>query len=255
MSPHDLPTLNQNGFTLTELVVGLGLGLLVIAAATAAFGTSKQTWNTMAAADAVHANARIALRNIREQSQIAGAAYLKAVSNSEGRFSVDISSSEDLGQAAVAGIDGGKSIATLTLGHWHALDTFDCQGNTSSTHSTVRNDYKRNTNKELTCKDLNLSNSTYQALAEGVEDFQLRYAEVNPTAFTVQWKTANQVTTMSHVIAVEVCLVVASINTVNHTAPMTSNTGCQGEALAAEGRMRRSFKRVMALRNRDGVMP
>jgi type IV pilus assembly protein PilW len=144
---------------------------------------------------------------------------------------------------------------SLTLGHWHALDAIDCQGNASSTHSTVRNDYKLNSNKELTCKDLNLTNSTYQAVAEGVEDFQLRYAEANPMAQTIQWKTASQVTAMSQVIAIEVCLVVASINTVNHTQPSASHTGCQGEVLAADAHVRRTFKRVMALRNREGVMP
>jgi type IV pilus assembly protein PilW len=245
----------QRGFTMVELLIGMALSLLVIAAATTAYGTSKQTWSVMAAADAVHANARIALRNIREQSWAAGAAYLKATSNSDSRFSAEVSGNEEPGQAAIAGVNGSKYVESLTLGHWHAIDDIDCQGNASSTHSTVSNHYKLNTNKELTCKDLNLNNSTYQALAEGVEDFQLRYAEAHPVAQTVQWKTANQVTAMSQVIAIEVCLVVASINTVNHTKPSTINTGCQGEALASDGRVRRTFKRVMALRNRIDVMP
>jgi type IV pilus assembly protein PilW len=253
----------QQGYTLPELLIGMTLGLLVIAAATAAYGTSKQTWNAMAASDAVHANARMALRNIREQAHMAGAAYLQASSRSASHngiistinFNVEISPSEDGAQAAVAGVNGTKYVESLTLGHWHALDAVDCQGNTSSTHTSVRNDYKLNTNKELSCKDLNLTNSTYQALAEGVEDFQLRYAEVNLNTQTIQWRTANQVTNMTQVIAIEVCLRVASINTVHNTKPNPSYTGCQGEALPSDGRVRRTFKRVMALRNRDGVMP
>jgi type IV pilus assembly protein PilW len=245
----------QGGFTLPELLIGMALSLLVIAAATQAYGTSKQTWNAMAAADSMHANARIALRNIREQTQLAGAVYLQVGSSSNGRLSIDISANEDLGQAALAGANGSKHIESLTLGHWHAVEALDCQGNSGSTHSSVRNDYKLNTNRELTCKDLNLANSTYQALAEGVEDFQVRYAETNPAAQTLQWKTANQVTAMSQVTAIEVCLVVASINTVNAAKPIAMQTGCQGEALAADGRLRRTFRRVMALRNRDGVMP
>ena len=255
MNTHQIPKRAQLGFTFAELLIGMALSLLVIAAASTAYGTSKQTWNAMAAADSVHANARIALRNIREQSWTAGAAYLRAISNSDGRFSVDVSTSEDLGQAALAGVNGSKYVESLTLGHWHALDAIDCQGNASSTQSTVLNHYKINTNKELTCKDLNLNNSTYQALAEGVEDFQLRYAEANAVAQTVQWKTANQVTAMSQVIGLEVCVVVASITPINQTPPSVSHTGCQGEALAADGRMRRTFKRVIALRNRDDVMP
>jgi type IV pilus assembly protein PilW len=250
---HDTPS--QRGYTLPELLIGMALSLLVIAAATSAYGTSKQTWSAMAAADAVYANARVALRNIREQAQMAGAAYLKPVSNSDGKFTVDLSPSEDAGQAALAGVNGSKNIESLTLGHWHALDAIDCQGNTGSTHTSVRNDYKLNTNKELSCKDLNLTNSTYQALAEGVEDFQLRYAEVNPSAQSIQWKTANQVTDMTHVLAIEVCLRVASISTVHNTKPNASLKGCQDEALPTDGRVRRTFKRVMTLRNRDGVMP
>jgi prepilin-type N-terminal cleavage/methylation domain-containing protein len=173
MSPRQCTTPAQQGFTLPELLMGMALSLLVIAAATAAYGTSKQTWNAMAAADAVHANARVALRNIRAQAHMAGAAYLKA-HHSEGNFTVEISLSEDTGQAALAGVNGTKSVESLTLGHWHALDAMDCQGNTGSTLTSVRNDYKINTNQELSCKDLNPSNSTYQALAEGVEDFHLR---------------------------------------------------------------------------------
>jgi type IV pilus assembly protein PilW len=254
MSPYKNQTHTQKGHTLPELLIGMALGLLVIAAATAAYGTSKQTWHAMAAADAVHANARVALRNIREQAHMAGAAYLKA-NNNNGNFTVDISLNEDAGQAALAGSNGTKYVESLTLGHWHALDAIDCQGNTGSTHTSVRNDYKLNTNKELSCKDLNLTNSTYQALAEGVEDFQLRYAEANPSTQTLQWKTANQVTDITQVLAIEVCLRVASINTVHNAKPNSNLKGCQDETLPFDGRVRRTFKRVVALRNREEVMP
>ncbi len=248
------PHIAQRGYTLPELLMGMALSLLVVAAATSAYGTSKQTWNAMSAADAVHANARMALRNIREQAHMAGAAHLQT-HNTDGTFSVALSPSEDAEQASVAGVNGTKNIESITLGHWRALDAIDCQGNTGSTHTSVRNDYKLNTSKELSCKDLNLTNSTYQALAEGVEDFQLRYAEANPNTQTIQWTTANQVSDMTHVVAIEVCLRVASINTVHNTKPSANFSGCQGEAMPADGRVRRPFKRVVALRNRDGALP
>jgi type IV pilus assembly protein PilW len=254
MSSLKYSTCKQRGYTLPELLIGMTLGLLVIAAASAAYGTSKQTWNAMAASDAVHANARVALRNIREQVHIAGGAYLHA-NHSDDTFTVEISPAEEPEQAALSGVNGTQHVESLTLGHWHALDATDCQGNTGSSHNSVRNDYKLNANKELSCKDLNLSNSTYQALAEGVEDFQLRYAQANPSMQSIQWKTANQVTDMAQVLAIEVCLRVASVHTVNNTQHNPNNLGCQGEALPSDGRVRRTFKRVMTLRNRDGVMP
>ncbi|WP_310625270.1 PilW family protein [Limnohabitans sp.] len=247
--------LPQRGLTLPELLLGLGLGLLVTAAGLSAYGSSQQTWAAMAAADAVHANARMALHTVREQAHLAGGVYLSASNSSEGGITVDLSPTEEAGQAALAGVEGSKYVESLRLGHWHAFDALDCQGNTSSTQATVSNHYKLNTNKELTCKDLNLSGSTYQALAEGVEDFQLRYAEANPSSQTMQWKTADQVSAMSQVMAIEVCLRVASINTVHNAKPNADQTGCQGEALAADGRVRRVFKRVMTLHNRQGLMP
>ena len=249
------PTLAQHGYTLPELLIGLTLGLLVIAAATASYATSAHTWRAMAAADAVHANARVALRNIREQALMAGAAYLTAGNPIEGHFTVEVSPTEDVVQAALAGVNGSKYVESLTLGHWHALDATDCQGNTHSSHTSVRNDYKLNTNKELSCKDLNLVGSTYQALAEGVEDFQLHYAQANPNAQTIQWKTADQVSDMAQVLAIEVCVRVASVAAVHNIMSNASEAGCQGEALPVDGRMRRIFKRVIALRSRVGVMP
>ncbi len=254
MSNHHPHPHTQRGYTLPELLIGMALGLFVIAAATAGYSNSKQSWNTMAAANAIHANARFALRNIREQAQMSAAAYL-IESSTQGQFAVELSSSEEVGHAAVAGVNGTQYPESLTVGHWHALDAADCQGNTSSTHLTVRSDYKLNTRKELSCKDLNLTGSTYQALAEGVEEFQLRYAEADPNLQTIQWKTADQVHDMTQVLAIEVCLRIASLQTLHNTKPNHSHTGCQDEALQSDGHARRTFKSVIALRNRNGVMP
>lgn len=242
----------MQGHTLPELLIGLTLGLLIIAAANTVYGVSQQSWTAMAAADALHANARVALRNLREQAQLLGGSYLEAAPNA----TVRISPSEDIGQAALSGINSSKTIESVALGHWHVLDAVDCQGNSASTHSTVRNDFKLNNHKELTCKDLNLSNSTYQALAEGVEDFQVRYAQANPANQTLQWLSADQVTDMSHVMAIEVCLRMASLFVIH--SPISTSTkskGCLDEALVTDGRLRRVFTRVIALRNREGVLP
>lgn len=241
----------MQGHTLPELLISMTLSLLVIAAATSVYGVSQHSWATMAAADALHANARVALRNLREQAQVLGGAYLEVAPSN----TVRISPTEDVGQPALTGIHGSKTTESVTLGHWHALNAVDCQGNTASTHSTIRNDYKRNTHKELTCKDLNLPSSTYQALAEGVEDFQVRYAQADPVNHTLQWLTADQVTDMSHVMAIEICLRMASLAVFNSSASVQPKSkGCLDEPLVVDGRLRRVFKQVIALRNREGVM-
>jgi type IV pilus assembly protein PilW len=241
----------QHGHTLPELLIGLTLGLLVIAAATSAYGVSKQSWIAMTAADAVHANARVAMRNLQTSAQGAGGAYLEGMPD----HTVRLTATDETGHPSLAGINGSKTVESLTLGHWRALDALDCQGNTS-TQTTIRNDYKLNASKELTCKDLDLPGSTYQALAEGVEDFQVRYAQANPIQNTVQWLNADQVTSMSQVIAIEVCLRMASTLIVQSVQPINANNkGCSDETLVSDGRLRRVFKRVMALHNRDSVMP
>lgn len=242
----------QRGQTLPELLIGLTLGLWVIAAATSAYAVSKQSWLAMAAADAVHANARVVMRNLENSAHSAGAAYLEPAPDN----TVRLSFAEATGHPAIAGVNGSKTVESLTLGHPRALDAMDCQGNSSSTQTFIRNDYKLNANKELTCKDLDLPGSTYQALAEGVEDFQVRYAQANPAEHTLQWLTADQVAVMAQVVAIEVCVRMASTAIVNNAkSTSTSHKGCSDETLVTDGRLRRVFKRVMTLRNRIDAMP
>lgn len=245
---HHAPPL---GHTLPELLVGLSLGLLVVAAATVAWGVSRQGWLSMSAAEAVHANARTALRVLHHHALLAGTLDAQASSpNAWQLISPYNASTPDL-----AGVGGSKTVRSLTLGHSQAVDAHDCQGNHSSTQAVIRNDFKLNTNRELSCKDLNTAGSTYQALAEGVEDFQVRYAQANPSAQTLQWRSAEQVSDMAQVMAIEVCLRIASLVNVQAPPPSTPLTGCAGETVAHDGQLRRVFRRVIALPNRRGVMP
>nr|WP_315229759.1 PilW family protein [uncultured Limnohabitans sp.] len=243
---------NALGYTLPELLIGLSLGLMVIAAATAAYGVSRQTWASMAAIDAVHANARMALRKVREHAHITGAAYLDTTASPN----TQLSSVYSPDQPDLQGVNGNKADEHVALGHWNHVSARDCQGNQPIGTQIIRNDFRLNTNKELTCKDLTPTSSTYQALAEGVEDFQVRYAQANPVTQTLQWKTADQVSAMSQVLAIEVCLRVASITPVNNVSNgSTASQGCAGESVAGDGRLRRVFRRVITLRNRDGLLP
>ena len=242
----------HRGYTLPELLIGLTLGLWVIAAATSAYGISRQSWAAMAAADAVHANARVVMRSVQEQSFSAGAAYLEVAPEN----TVRLTDAEQAGHPALAGINGSKTLESLSLGHWRAVGAVDCQGNTSSTQASMRLEYKLNSSQELTCKDVDSPGSAFQALAEGVEDFQVRYAQANLSDHTLQWLTADQVTAMPHVVAIEVCLRMASPTRIHSTAPSKgTQTGCAEEALIDDGRLRRVFKRVFSLRNREGLMP
>jgi type II secretory pathway pseudopilin PulG len=236
------------GHTLPELLVGLAVGLAVMLSAVASYNISRQSWAAFEAVDALHHNARAALRNLRIQAQMAGGAQVSTTADGQ---QVQRTAPHDNSQPDLQGTEGTRT-DSVSLGHWHSLNPYDCQGNHAGSDALVLNNYQLNSKKELTCKDLRLSGSTYQALAEGVEDLQVRYAQAGANQ-TIQWKTAAQVSDMRQVLAIEVCMrwVSSQPNATRNTASL----GCQGETVAADGLSRRVLRRTFTLRNHVGVLP
>ena len=241
----------SQGHTLPELLVGLSVGLTVVAAATALLGMSRQSWLDMSAAESLHTNARAALRALRTHAWLVGSVDVQATQAN----SWQIVNPFTTAQPDLAGTQGNKSQRSITLSHSSAVDSRDCQGNHLNKQAVVRNDFKFNSSNEFSCKDLNEVGSTYQALAEGVEDLQVRYAQASPANQTLQWKTADQVSDMGQVMAIEVCLRVASSGNTQASKPSTPLKGCSDETIAHEGQLRRVFRRVYVLRNHREVMP
>ena len=236
------------GHTLPELLVAMAVGLSVGLAAVGSYQLSRQSWAAFDAVDTLHHNARAALRNLRAQAQKAGGTQ---VSTAADGLRVQRTAPHDAFQPDLQGVEGTRS-DSLSLGHWHSLSAEDCQGNRAGSDALVLNHYQLNAKKELTCKVLRLSGSTYQALVEGVEDLQVRYAQASANQ-TLQWKTAAQVSDMRQVLAIEVCM-----RWVSSQASPTRNTpsvGCQGETVAADGLSRRVLRHTLALRNHAGVLP
>jgi hypothetical protein len=92
-------------------------------------------------------------------------------------------------------------------------------------------------------------------LAEGVEDLQTRFAQVNPALNTLQWVNAAEVFGPVHIVGIEVCVrLVSTIRLgVALKGSLGPTIGCNGETISADGKLRRVFRRVMALRNRLGA--
>ena len=236
-------TSNSNGYSLTELLIGLGLSSLVVAIALSVYQLCRQSWQAISATDALYQNAQVAIRAIRRQADLDGAAYLLAASNNQVMLSTPYPSVSNPSEGFV-------------LSHWAGADPSDCQGNSNvSPSALISNSFKRSSNKELTCKDINSSGSSYQALAEGLEDLQTRFAQVNPALNTLQWVKASELFGSAQIVAVEVCMRLATTVrlgvAVKGSLPVT--TGCNGETISADGKLRRVFRRVMALRNRLGA--
>ena len=119
----------------------------------------------------------------------------------------------------------------------------------------IGNSFKRNAHQELACKDSNVPGSNYQAIAQGVEELQIRFAHVNPFSNTLQWLNVSELSGPSEIVAIEVCLRLATPISLVNIFPhyRSTNAGCHGEVIASDGHVRRVFRRVIALRNRSGV--
>lgn len=236
-------TSNSKGYYLTELLIGLGLSSLVVAIALSVYQLCRQSWQAISATDALYQNAQVAIRAIRRQADLDGAAYLLSASDNHVMLSTPYPSVSNPSEG-------------LVLSHWSGVDPFDCQGNSSASPSAlISNSFKRSSNKELTCKDINTSGSSYQALAEGVEDLQTRFAQINPVLNTLQWVNASALFGSAQIVAIEVCLRLATTIRIGVAVKGTlaPTTGCNGETIAADGKLRRVFRQVMALRNRLGA--
>jgi len=236
-------TSNSKGYSLTELLIGLGLSSLVVAIALSVYQLCRQSWQAISATDALYQNAQVAIRAIRRQADLDGAAYLLSASDNHVMLSTPYPSVSNPSEG-------------LVLSHWSGADPFDCQGNSSASPSAlISNSFKRSSNKELTCKDINTSGNSYQALAEGVEDLQTRFAQINPVLNTLQWVNASALFGSAQIVAIEVCLRLATTIRIGVAVKGTlaPTTGCNGETIAADGKLRRVFRQVMALRNRLGA--
>jgi hypothetical protein len=154
-------------------------------------------------------------------------------------------------------VDGaGKLADSLTTAHLRSLEGRDCQGNSKGGSSTIRNRFTVNTKSELTCLDEANPSASAQALAEGIEDMQLRYAQSTQGGnglTQLQWVTAQAGMVSSQVLAVEVCIRRTGAP-VSKAIP-TATKGCRGESLPSDGRVRWVQRQVFAWRQTANPVP
>lgn len=240
------------GFTLIECLVAMSLGLIVTHTALTTWQTSQQSWQALTAQQHLQHNARAALEAIAKQAELTSAGVLMRSADSSA-VTVDTSwnpSPLNTSPPTVFATDNARGGDSLQLSHLRSVDASDCQGNQRGTNAWVHNQFQRSTSTvhDFACKDLHAAGSTYQALAEGIEDFQVQLAEVSADAHSLQWRTPSAVTNWQRVVAIEVCLRLASPTV--HAAAPTNLRGCAGEALPADGHARRVMRRVMRVQQR-----
>ncbi|WP_302174567.1 PilW family protein [uncultured Hydrogenophaga sp.] len=233
----------QSGMSLVEILVGMVIGLMVALAATSSLIFVRLSAATAEDAWRMQQDSNLAFRVIGMQLRQAGARPLISSGNSgnvefasgySGYGTTDAPSS-------LRGTNGaGSAPDTLqtSLQNDVPTDTRDCLGLLpGSTTVDVRNVFTVSAG-DLMCTGTNTS----AAFVSGVEDMQVWYGEPNGTL--LQYRTTP--VSWAAVTAVMVCLRMVGERQGQVT---TQITGCNGEAVPADGRLRRTYTRLFQLRN------
>ncbi|MEJ5125378.1 PilW family protein [Comamonas sp. MYb21] len=275
----------QLGFSLVELMVGLALGLLVVAAASVALLTSRSLAGTVSDASHLQQQASYALRVIGQQLRPSGSLYL----NLQLPAAADPSLSAALTPAAfetaapAAGsargyapradaLRGSDSSLAAGLRRYKqpvfaqsglAAQARNCLGGPVDASADLRLESHFSLRGQVLRCGGNDTAASPQPLVDNVAAFRLRYLRMQAAGTAqpqLQYVNAQQAgRDWSQVVAVEVCLVLFGRQ--SGALPAGSGyTGCDGEWVevaglpgARQGRMHRSFRNLFQLRSQGGL--
>jgi len=192
MAPVKSPS--EAGHTLVQSLMGMLLCSLVLMVAFAAFAWVQASHSLMRSHADLNARLIAVLGMLRERVQRAGAPALQFNSQGQARLTP-----RDL---PLSGSDN-----QLFLSHWRSLTPSDCQGHQASTLDGIQDDFKTSAKQEFSCKDSQRSNTSYQALVDGISIIQFRYAQFLPgPPPLMKWQSAAQVTNWQAIRGVQACV-------------------------------------------------
>lgn len=263
----------QQGVTLLELMVGIAIGLMVVAVAMGALMVSRNVSGTVSDASGIQQQAAHALRTIGQQLRQAGSLYLNLDPNNtlvsdntlaastpvvfETTASSDASGSGNNFDPATNTLSGSSSnsTGTLTVGYRRYKEsTFDPKDHTRViAQFLARNclggpkddsaDQRVESTFTFTRSDSTLrcsgNGATAQPILQNVADFQVRYLQQDNTSAgdtKIQYVTASDVASnnsWSRVQAVEICMVLYGDEVIDIPAGSTY-TGCDSDGTAVD---------------------
>jgi type IV pilus assembly protein PilW len=235
-------------------MVGIAIGMLIVIAAIGSLLYTRASSTTVGDGARLYQDASTAFRVIGETVRQGGARRLTPIGGNvefNSQFNGFGSSTQSF---VVSGVDGATTptIAGDTLRIAYDSDgdltggitITDCLGSiASSASNNVSNTFDLSAGN-LRCTG-NAAAATAQPLIQGVEDFQVWYGLRNPGE-TFRYRPAGGVSDWTQVETVMVCLRLSGETRSNPTA---ASVGCSGEAVPADGRIRRVFTRVFNIRN------
>lgn len=245
----------QSGLSLIELLIGITIGLMVVVAAVGSLVYTRTSSTTVGDSTRLQQDAANAFRLIGHQIRQGGAR--RVVNPLAGSANVEFNSlyvgfginANTAATIVLRGTDGAAGAPdTLQLSHDtdDVLQSVDCLGEPSAAANSVTSVFSVNSN-ELRCDGSGPSGVL--PILQGVEDFQVTYGF--RTGDDLQYRTATAIALVNpapwdQVETVQVCLRLAGELT---NIPGAAVTGCNGENVAADGRIRRVFLRVFNIRN------
>lgn len=242
----------QRGISLIELMVGIAIGMLIVVAAIGTMLYTRASSTTIGDSARLHQDAATAFRIIGETVRQTGARRLvEAGGNVE--FNPNFVGLSTTAVITISGTNGATTptIAADTLRIAYdsdsVIDVTDCLGSVAgSGTNNITNTFDVNAGN-LRCNGNAASGSTTQPLVQNVEDFQVWYGIRDDTE-ALRYVTATAVGNWS-TVRVETLMVCLRLSGETQSNPTAATVGCNGEAVAADGRIRRIFTRVFNLRN------
>lgn len=275
------PGHRQKGISIVELLVGMAIGLLVLVAAVGSLVYTRVSSTVVGDSSRLQQDASTAFRTIGQQIRQGGARRVVAGPGGNVEFNsqyvgAPVPYATGAGTPVlVGGMDGANDAPdTLQISYDTAAiipddpddpdepeapatpwpnQNNDCIGERTSFHekrsqfpNTVFSVFAVNANQELTCDGSGPTDGAI-ALAQGVEDFQVWYGARNTSNDQLTYQSSAVPTAANQQIeTVMVCLRMAGQATGN---PGANTTGCNGQVIADDGRIRRTFFRVFNMRN------
>lgn len=280
---HACPAARQQGVTLIELMVGIAIGLMVVAVALVALMTSRGITGTVSEATSMQQQAAYAFRVIGQQIRQAGSIELNLnpsivltpASGANAAMSpVAFDAPDPTGARppfvrASSTLTGATTPLSVTVGYQNyteatvaATDTSllrDCLGQNPALAASgslgatpvLTSKFERDTTKnELLCTGAGSSGK--QALIGNVTDMQVRYVEQATGTTTLKYLPSSPLpSNWNNIYAIEVCLELTGTEQVPTSGATYKN--CSGTDTSYGDRLKMVFRNVYQIRSQGQV--
>ena len=253
----------QRGISLIDLLIGLFIGLLVVTAAISSVVFTRSAQVTQSDSARLQQQASLVMRLIGLQLKQAGAVEIRNSLDGAVIFDNQFTGVNGVQDVIVSGTDGGGTApdtlnvsaqdqqGVVIVGQPVTSTVRDCLGNAADLVGVrMQNTFAVNLpQNSLICTGSNAASGP-QAIAVNVENFQVRYGLATFVGLQQQIQYVDTVPDFAtaFIRSVQVCLVLRGEQTKN-AGGGTVVTGCNNNAIPADGRIRRVFTNTFYLRN------